>query len=145
LSAPYGIYQTKDSYLALAMGNLSFIAEILEVDLSAYPQKAQWFSHKDEITRLLAGRLKQNNTVHWLQLLNDKGIWCSPIYNYQEFLNHEAYKVLGFDQELDLPDGEILKGTRSPIRINGERLYSRKAAPKAGSETELINQQFNLI
>ncbi len=145
LSAPYGIYKTKDAYLALAMGNLLFIGETLKIDFSAYQDKASWFTQRDEITQLLASRIQEESTSYWIDLLNSKGIWCSPIFNYQEFLNHEAYKVLGFDQELDLPTGEILKGTRSPIQINREKLYSRKAAPKAGAETELINQQFNLI
>lgn len=145
LSAPYGIYETKDAHLALAMGNLLFIGETLGLDLSAYQDKESWFTEKDQITQLLASHIQEENTEYWIDLLNSKGIWCSPIFNYQELLNHEAYQVLGFDQELDLPNGEILKGTRSPIHINREKLYSRKAAPKAGAETELINQQFNLI
>jgi crotonobetainyl-CoA:carnitine CoA-transferase CaiB-like acyl-CoA transferase len=39
LSAPYGIYQTADSYITLAMGNLLHLGEVLGIDLSAYSKK----------------------------------------------------------------------------------------------------------
>jgi CoA:oxalate CoA-transferase len=145
LSAPYGIYKTEDRYLALAMGNLLQIGTVLNLDLSKYQNKETWFTHKDEITLILANRIKEETSAYWTNLLNNEGIWCSDVLNYQEFLNSEAYKVLQFDQELDLPNGDILKGTRSPIRIDNQRLFSRKAAPRTGADTDTILKEFNLI
>lgn len=145
LSAPYGIYQTKDSYLALAMGNLLQIGSVLDLDLSKYQDKKTWFTQKDEITQILANRIKEETTAYWTNLLNSQRIWCSDVLNYQQFLNSEAYKVLQFDQELDLPDGNVLKGTRSPIRIDNERLFSKKTAPRTGADTNNILKEFNLI
>jgi CoA:oxalate CoA-transferase len=145
LSAPYGIYKTEDRYLALAMGNLLQIGSVLNLDLSKYQNKETWFTHKDEITLILANRIKEETSAYWTNLLNNEGIWCSDVLNYQEFLNSEAYKVLQFDQELDLPNGDILKGTRSPIRIDNQRLFSRKAAPRTGADTDTILKEFNLI
>jgi crotonobetainyl-CoA:carnitine CoA-transferase CaiB-like acyl-CoA transferase len=144
LSAPYGIYQTKDAYLALAMGDLQKIGEAVGCDLSAYRNKASWFDNRDEIMLLLGDQIKNKTTAEWLEQLEAEGIWCSEVLTYAEALQHEGYLAQGIKQELTLPDGSHLSTTRCPIRINCERLYSNIAAPRPGAQTEAINQQYNL-
>ncbi|WP_448699526.1 CaiB/BaiF CoA transferase family protein [Mucilaginibacter sp. AW1-3] len=146
LSAPYGIYQTKDDYIALAMGDLHKIGNALGCDVSdTYPDKAQWFEHRDEIMTLFAERLKTKTTGQWVNELDVQGIWCSEVFTYQQTLQHQGYQVLGMQQQVKLPSGGSLTTTRCPIRINGDRLYSNVAAPRPGAQTDLINQQFELI
>jgi CoA:oxalate CoA-transferase len=145
LSAPYGIYKTADSYIALAMGDLLRLGEVIEVDLTAYADKTLWFTKRDEIAGLIADKLKELATNDWIYILERQKIWCSRVYNYEEVLGHEAYKVLDMHQELDLPDGTKLTGTRSPIQINKTKLFSAKAAPKPGAQTASINQEFKLL
>jgi crotonobetainyl-CoA:carnitine CoA-transferase CaiB-like acyl-CoA transferase len=146
LSAPYGIYKTADDYLALAMGDLHQIANILGCDIAdVYPEKSQWFEHRDEIMNLLAQKIKGKTTAEWIAKLDEQGIWCAEVYTYEQTLQHEGYNVLGMQQDVKLPDGGSLTTTRCPIRINGERLYSDVAAPRPGAQTEQINHQFNLI
>jgi crotonobetainyl-CoA:carnitine CoA-transferase CaiB-like acyl-CoA transferase len=145
LSAPYGIYQTKDNYLSLAMGDLHKIGNTIGVDLSGYVEKATWFDNRDEIMAQLANQIKLKTTAQWLQLLETAGIWCSEVLNYEQALQHEGVKVLGMQQQVTLPDGSSLSTTRCPIRINGHKLYSDKAAPRPGAQTETINHQYNLL
>lgn len=145
LRAPYGIYKTKDSYLALAMGNLQALGEAIGWEgRKAYPEEASWFDQRDEIVAELADILKKRTTAEWLAVLEPQGIWSSEVLNYQELVQHEAYKVLGMDQQLNLPNGNTLKTTRCPIRIDQARLYTSKAAPKAGADTQSIKEEFNL-
>jgi len=145
LSAPYGIYKTSDNYLSLAMGDLQKIGEAIGCDLSTYHTKESWFTYRDEIMALLGDQIKNKTTAEWLQILEAKGIWCSEVLTYAEVLRHEGYLAQGIKQQVTLPDGSSLSTTRCPIRINGERLYSDKAAPRPGAQTQLINQQFELI
>jgi crotonobetainyl-CoA:carnitine CoA-transferase CaiB-like acyl-CoA transferase len=145
LSAPYGIYQTKDKYLSLAMGDLRKIGEAIGIDLSGYTEKASWFDNRDEIMSQLAENIKLKTTAEWLNILETAGIWCSEVLTYEQTLQHEGIKVLGMQQQVTLPHGGSLSTTRCPIRINGERLYSDVAAPRPGAQTDSINHQFNLI
>jgi len=144
LSAPYGIYKTQDSYLSLAMGNLHHIGNALGVNLSRYDDKSLWFDHRDEIMHQLAERLANQTTAFWLNKLEQEGIWCAEVLTYKQTLQHEGYLAQGMKQEVTLPDGSKLSTTRCPIRINGEKLYADKAAPRPGQQTESINQQFEL-
>ncbi|MDO7851628.1 CaiB/BaiF CoA transferase family protein [Hymenobacter convexus] len=145
LSAPYGIYQTQDGYLALAMGNLDKLDAKLSTGILAdYPTASSWFDGRDDITARLAAALRQQPTAEWLKQLEPLGIWCAEVLNYQQATSSPGYEVLGMQQLVNLTDGQQLPTTRCPIRIDGEKLYSTKAAPKPGHDTDVIRAEFGL-
>lgn len=145
LSAPYGIYKTRDDYITLAMGNLIQLMKAINCDMAEeYQDPKSWFEKRDEIMLTIGRVLKTRTTAEWLALLEPLGIWCSEVFKYEQFMLHEGYTVLGMQQDVNLPDGKKLTTTRCPIVIDGQRLYSSKPAPKTGAQTESINQEFNL-
>jgi CoA:oxalate CoA-transferase len=145
LGAPYGIYETSDGFIAIAMGSVLRLAELLECnELTAYQDSNEWFTKRDEIKTVLAAHLKTNSTKEWLSRLEPADYWCADVLNWEHLLNHEGFKVLEMVQEITRPDGITVKTTRCPIRINGERLKSPKAAPKVGENNEQLEREFNL-
>jgi CoA:oxalate CoA-transferase len=145
LGAPYGIYETADGFIAIAMGSVLRLAELLECnELTAYQDSTEWFTKRDEIKTVLANHLKTNSTKEWLSRLEPADYWCTDVLNWEQLMNHEGFKVLEMVQEITRPDGVTMKTTRCPIRINGERLKSPKAAPKVGENNEQLEQEFNL-
>ncbi|GEO04439.1 CoA transferase [Adhaeribacter aerolatus] len=145
LSAPYGVYQTRNGYLALAMENLVRLGIILDCEaLKAFPDSEGWFTRRDEIMAILNNFLQEKDTAAWLSLLEPADIWCAEIFNYQQFLNHDGYKVLQMDQEVVLQNKEKLRTTRCPIRIDGGKLLSDKPGPLLGQHTLPIDLEFNL-
>ena len=58
-------------------------------------------------------------------------------------MNHEAYLSLQMEQVLSISDRKIIT-TRCPIRINGERLYAVKAAPKLGEHKEPVTGELGI-
>jgi crotonobetainyl-CoA:carnitine CoA-transferase CaiB-like acyl-CoA transferase len=58
IAAPYGIYKTSDSYMALAMTNIVLLAELLQCEaLKQFNDSNDWFSKRDEIKNILATHL----------------------------------------------------------------------------------------
>ena len=136
LSAPYGVYKTQDGYLSLAMGDLMYISALLEVNLEKYKEKHLWFEFRDEIRTLLSDRLAQKTTDHWLQLLQEKGVWCGKVLNYQDL--DQIDFGMPMKQTIENSDNKKIVTTRSPIQLDGEILMSRKAAPKVGEHNKII-------
>jgi crotonobetainyl-CoA:carnitine CoA-transferase CaiB-like acyl-CoA transferase len=58
-------------------------------------------------------------------------------------MDHEAYLSLQMEQVLNISDKKIMT-TRCPIRINGERLYADRAAPKLGEHSKQIMEEFGI-
>ncbi|MBJ7880140.1 CaiB/BaiF CoA transferase family protein [Gelidibacter salicanalis] len=145
LGAPYGVYKTKDGYLSLAMGSVTNIGRVLQsTELESYKDSNSWFEKRDEIMDILRSILIEKNTQDWLDILEAESIWCSDVYDYKKLLNHEAYKVLKMNQKLPLISGEEIHTTRCPIRLNDERLFNSKSAPRVGQHTEALIKEFNL-
>ena len=142
LSAPYGVYQTQEGYLSLAMGDLLFIGSVLEIDFRKYTDKHKWFSQRDEIRELLSEKLLTQTADYWLSLLQKEGIWCGKILNYEELDNQPFVEELQLKQTVKNSEGETLITTRSPIKLDGEILVSPKAAPKVGEDNLKIHEQF---
>jgi crotonobetainyl-CoA:carnitine CoA-transferase CaiB-like acyl-CoA transferase len=145
LSAPYGMYETNDGYIAMAMGNLPNICTIINCDITdLYVEAGSAFENRDKLIVRLAETFKKEDTKHWVDLLEGHGIWCAEVLNYQTATALNTYKSLQIEQELDLDEGKKIKTTVSPIRLDNEKLFASKAAPKLGFDPAEINKEFEL-
>jgi CoA:oxalate CoA-transferase len=145
LSAPYGFYAVSDGYIALAMGSIPQLGELLGCQsLLAYADPQNWFTRRDEIKTILADHLKTNTVAHWLDILQAADIWCAEVLSWLQLMRHEAFQVLGATQRVSRPNGASILTTRCPIRIDGEVLTSEAAAPRIGEHTAQILAELGL-
>ena len=143
LGAPYGIYQTENGYLALAMGSIPQLGDLLGCDeLLDYEAVEEAFDKRDEIKAILADHLSLETTETWLSKLEPADIWCADVLNWNALMDHDGFKVLNMIQEVEMVDGYRYKTTRCPIRIDGELLTSTKGSPKLGQDNERIIKEF---
>ena len=146
LSAPYGVYPTADGYLAVAMMPLGKLADLLQLDtLAPYRDDPKsWFSNRDAIKRIIGARLETQPTAHWLALLEPADIWCAKVLDWPELLESEGFKVLDMLQTVTREDEVSILTTRSPIRIDGKRPTTMRAAPLIGEQSAAIRREFDL-
>ena len=145
LAAPYGIYRTRDGWLALAMGQVPLLGRLLGCPpLEAYTEPRDWFDRRDEIKRVLAAHLESRDTEEWLARLEPADIWCAEVLDWPRLLGHEAFERLGMIQSVRRSSGFAYRTLRCPIRIDGERLYSERGSPTVGEHTAAIIEEFHL-
>jgi len=137
LSAPYGLYKTTDGYIALAMMDIHELAEAINCKELKNFSKDEVFAKRDEIKKILADCFVNESSSHWTDQLHESGLWAIEVIDWEQMMNHEAYLALQMEQVLNISDKSIMT-TRCPIRINGERLYADKAAPKLGEHKKEI-------
>jgi len=145
LGAPYGIYATADGYMALAMGSIIRLGELLEcAALTTYTAPASLFDQRDEIKSILVHHLKDKGTAHWLSILEPADVWCADVLTWDRLFEHEGFTALGMVQTVDSRASAVMRTTRCPIRIDGEVLTSRMAAPRIGEHNAEILSEFEL-
>ncbi len=145
LGAPYGIYKTKDGYLALAMGIIPQLGELLNCpELKKYPEPKMAFDHRDEIKNILGNHLEKNTTKYWLDILEPADIWCADVLTWDRLMEHNGFKALDMVQEVKMSDGFNYQTTRCPIKIDGETYTNALGSPKLGEHTQAIIEEFNL-
>ncbi len=146
VAAPYGIYKTADSYIALAMTNIVLLAELLACEpLKQYHDSNDWFSKRDEIKNVLATHLISNTSAHWLAVLEKADIWCAPVMDYDELVQQEGYRSLNMEITVQTTNGLSVTTTRCPLRVDGALLVSKKGAPLLGEHNDEIDQQFGIL
>ena len=145
LGAPYGIYETADGYLALAMGSVPHLGELLGLPvLDDYSDRATWFTHRDEIKALLAAHLRTATTADWLAILEPADIWCADVLTWPQLLHHQGFKALQMTQRVTRSSGASFVTTRCPIRVDAARLTSTLGSPTVGEHTGQLIEEFDL-
>ena len=145
LSAPYGIYKTRDGYVAIAMTPLPRLGELLDLEFlkNLHDQKT-WFTNRDEIKKKIGDWVVERSTQAILDILEPADIWCAEVLDWEKMLKHEGFQILDMTQRIKSLDGLDIKTLRCPIRVDGEIYKSELAAPKVGQDNEKIIKEMQL-
>ncbi|MEO5683007.1 MAG: CoA transferase [Chitinophagaceae bacterium] len=145
IAAPYGIYKTKDGYIALAMGDIILLAGLLKCEpLKKFTDSNDWFAERDNIKMILANHLVTGNTAGWLEVLEEADIWCAPVMDYDALVQQEGYRLLNMEIVVKTTNGLSVTTTRCPIHVDGKTLVSERGAPVLGEHNATIDYQFGL-
>lgn len=136
---PYGIYATKDSYLALAHTPISRLTEYLNIpELKDVSGGKQAYEQRDRIYKLVAAALAAKTTQEWLDYLGRHDFWCARVQTYKELA--EDKQVLHNQMIVSVPskDGETIRYAGLPIKFSDTPGSIRCMAPVLGEHTAEI-------
>ena len=145
LAAPYGIYKTSDSYIAISMTPIPKLGELINLDsIKQYEKPEDAFEKRDEIKKLIGDYIIKETTQHWLDILQPADIWCAEVLEWDKMMENEGFKVLDMLQRIKRFDGLDIETLRCPIRFNDQIFKSEVAAPLIGQHTKQISEEFSL-
>ncbi len=145
VAAPYGVYDTADGYLALAMTPIARLAELLDLpELQEFTDPKSAFTHRDAIKAILAELFASDTTAHWLDILEPADIWCAEVLDWPSMMASDGFRCLDMFQTVSRQPGISLKTTRTPLRVDGVRALCERAAPQIGEHSIKIRQEFGL-
>ena len=145
LAAPYGIYKTSDSYIAISMTPIPKLGELINLDtLKQYEKPEDAFTKRDEIKKLIGDYIVKETTQHWLDILQPADIWCAEVLEWDKMMEHEGFKVIDMLQRIKRFDGLDIETLRCPIRFDDQIFKSEVAAPIIGQHTKEISEEFSL-
>ena len=145
LAAPYGIYKTKDGYIAISMTPVPKLGELIKLDsLKKYSNQEEWFTKRDEIKKIIGDFIAKEKTNHWLNILQPADVWCSEVLEWDKMMENEGFKVIDMLQRIKREDGLDIETLRCPIRFDDKIFKSDVAAPLIGQDTEKISKEFSL-
>ncbi len=139
-AAPYGVYKTKDSHIALSISPLALIGETIgEPKLASYTEQETW-TKQDEIGDLLAARLTSKTTAEWCSLMEPVKIWHAPIQDYARIAADP--QVAHMKAIVTVPGAGATKAPVSlvnhPIMYDGEAAEVALPPQRLGAQTEEI-------
>lgn len=139
IRAPYGTFKTADGFLALAMPDLPALGRVLGEDsfLTMESEVDGWM-HRDDIYRKTAARLLARGTQQWLEDLTAAGIWCGPVYDYQDLVDDPQIAHNQTFVEYDHPTEGRVKTPGFPYRFSKTPPAIERGAPLVGEHTSEV-------
>ncbi len=144
LAAPYGVYQTRDGWLAIAMTPLDTLAKVLDLPAIGGLPPSAGFDRRDEVKRAIADHLASRSTADWLDRLQPADIWCAEVLDWPALFASEAFRRMDMLQTVVRRNGHPVRTTRLPIRVDGRRENCSSAAPRIGEHTAALRAEFGI-
>jgi crotonobetainyl-CoA:carnitine CoA-transferase CaiB-like acyl-CoA transferase len=136
IGAPYGIYETADGHIVLAYVPLGELAEVIGCsELLKYSSIDDGFTHRDEMSRLVAEALRKRPTSEWLDEMLPRGFMAGPVYTYADLVNDPHVSATGMIAEVENPGGGTYRTPSPPIRLSKTPLRISRRPPKLGEHT----------
>lgn len=138
VTAPSGIYATRDGYMMLAMNPCPRLGEILGVDwLGEYDTLEKMYRHRDEVYRKLAPLFADRDTDELVEFLLQHDVWCAPVRSYADLESDPQIQHKRLIWEVPYADGGLSYRTvGSPFNFSATPVSIRRGAPRAGQHNE---------
>jgi len=138
VGAPYGIYRTKDTYIAIAMNPINKMARLFGVDKYQDVGGQNVFENEEAITKDFAVAIKAKTTQEWLDILLPEDVWCAPVYSFADMENDPQVAENEMIVSFDHPRAGTFRALGFPVKFQGTPGEIRHPAPLLGQHSEEI-------
>jgi crotonobetainyl-CoA:carnitine CoA-transferase CaiB-like acyl-CoA transferase len=139
LSAPFGIYRTADGHMALAMGSLAVLGEVVGApDLASFDSPERAWEDRDEAYRIAAAKLVERPTAEWLELLAARDYWCAPVHSFDDVVEDPQVAHNELLATVQHPAGGDVRVVGMPMRFSETPGTIRIGPPAVGQHTDEV-------
>lgn len=144
LGAPYGLYNTKDGYVAIGMNSVQKLAQVIGLEKYATEEfvSNNIMESRDEIRFAFDAVFKTKTTGEWLEILLQKDIWCSQVNTFDEMVKDPQIEHNQMIIEIDHPTVGKVKTTGFPVWFSDTPLKIYKPAPLLNEDAKEILEEF---
>jgi len=148
---PYQVFEAKDGYLIVAVGNdsqfRSYSQAIGRPELAADPKyitNSTRITNRDELIPMLEGIMLTRTRDEWISDLEKVGVPCGPIQSIDQVFDHPQVKSRQIWREVPHPVAGVSPTTANPINYSDTPIQYARHAPGLGEHTEEILREFGL-
>ena len=136
IRAPYGIFSTADSFIALAFPPLKLLGELIgEESFLNYDDEIDSWKYRDQIFERTQYHLKSRSTEEWLAIFREHGIWAGDVYGYKELVNDPQIIHNQTFVEYEHSTEGLVKTPGFPYKFSQSPAQVFKGAPQVGEHT----------
>lgn len=134
--APYGIYRTKDGYIALSVSPVQSLYEAtMDERLRPLLGSKDGWEKRDEIYKVLAPSIARKTTSEWITQLRAHGVWVEQVESYDDCFDHPAVSALDPVMEVEVPGAGAVRLLKFPIKFSAGETPVRRHPPEIGENT----------
>ncbi len=139
VTAPYGVYRTKDAWLIISQSPLNVLGDALDND--RLREMTDWNDgarYRDEIYEIVSSITPTRTTTEWIEIFDSLKLWCGPVYNYKDLENDPHVQATEMFTSVDHPSIGKLRMPDVPIKMSDTPGAVRTPPPILGEHTEEV-------
>jgi len=146
---PFQVFKTKDSYMALSMGNnvmwTNFCKAIGREDFlkdDKYTDNLKRTENRDELLAQIIPIIEQKKLSEWIKIFENAKLPYSPVNTIGEVMEHKQVKARNMIVETESKETGKLRIAGNPIKMtNISEENFRKKAPEIGEHNSEIYKE----
>jgi len=146
---PFQVFKTKDSYMALAMGNnvmwANFCKAINRTDLlenDNYSDNLKRTENRDELLAEIIPIIEKKDLSEWVEIFEEAKLPYSPVNSIGEVMEHKQVKARNMIVETESKATGKIKVAGNPIKMtNIDEENFREKAPEIGEHNSEIYKE----
>lgn len=150
-SIPTGVFRTADGFINIATTGEAIWQRLCQalnagelLDNANYANAELRLKYRDELNKTLEEYVSKLTSERCIQLLNEAGVPCGPIYSIDQVFNDSQVKTLGMSEPVETPGKKGFNVLGQPINFNRSSKKKFTAAPERGEHTEEILTELGL-
>jgi len=144
-STPTGVFPTKDGHINIAAGGQQMWSRLCKglgaealLENPDYNDGAGRLANRERLNGELSEYTATRTSAEWVELLNESGVPCGPIYNLDQTFADPQVKHLGIAKSVPHP-------TRGAITVVGQPFQMSRAEPGMQSGTPGLGEHTNAV
>ena len=142
---PTGVYETSDGYINIATTGQVMWRKLCEtlgvreiIDDPRFATPVDRSTNRAALNPLLSAPVRTRSSAEWVEVLNQVGIPCGPIYDVQQVFEDEQVRHLGLTAKVEHPALGTLEVQRHPVTLSRTPASVRSAAPDLGVHNDEV-------
>ncbi|MEM1134492.1 MAG: CoA transferase [Bacteroidota bacterium] len=137
--APFGMYQTQDGYLTIAMSPWPKLVEALgDPSLMKYNDPQVLYDQRNTIHGLIEAITKTKTTDEWLEIMLALDLWVAKVNNQNDVPNDPQVQYNNTFVDVEHPKAGKVKVTNIPFSMSETPGEIKRSSPMIGEHGEEI-------
>ena len=148
-SIPTGVFKTSDGHINIAAsGDVMWerLCDILDApEMAANPDFADGQTRSENRDAVNAGIEKRTvgkTSAQWIEILNEAGIPCGPIYTIDEVFQDPQVKHIGMSYSVEHPEYGKYDVLAQPVEMSRSKPRTGIATPMRGQHNDEVLSEF---
>jgi crotonobetainyl-CoA:carnitine CoA-transferase CaiB-like acyl-CoA transferase len=145
ISAPYGLFPTRDGQIALAPPGDAFFGRLMDAldmpglkDDPLYRTPAARVANRARINALVSGKLATDTTAYWVDTLNKAGVPCGPVYSVEQTFQDPQILAQEMVMDVEHPGHGPVRMVGFPMKLSATPCRVRRPAPELGEHSDEV-------
>lgn len=143
--APYGIYRTRNGWIAIAMTPVSLLARVLDIPELHAEESKNVMAGRDDVKRLIEAKTVERDRDELLDLLLQHDVWCAPVNDFAAVADDPQVVHNGMFRTVQHPTAGEITLVAPPIRFSHQTTQRFDAPPLLGADTRRIAEEFGAL